>query len=138
MKTRIMLNRWDEYCRSVKIEVETDAGTMVFGDIMQSQSMVDLGETEPATVNWPGIGSVSPSVAKAASRALAIAAQVAEDMEMVEEWKRITPPAEGLRWKGDGMPEVFIAGGKAWVKTDGWEAVEDGDENAERAQDTGS
>lgn len=123
MKIRIILNRWDEFCRSVKIEVT--GGEIIkmfmFGSVTQSQSLSGSGNPRPAKVSWSTIGSVSPSLAKAAGEALLAAAKVAEDMEVVKEWGFITPPKEGLRWVGQGMPEVFIENGKAWVGDAGWE-----------------
>lgn len=131
MKTRLILNRWDEYGRSVAIKAQYLDGTEhELASVMQSTSLDD-GSPQPATVNWPSIGSVPPAVALAAVAAIEEAARVAGEMEKVEEWGRITPPKPGLRWGGGGMPQLHLKDGRAWVDSDGWIQEQEEGTNAE-------
>lgn len=115
METKLIYGSWDEHARYVEIHIEGRR----FVTVGQSISLHDF-KPEKVMVNWSAIGSVSPSAARKAAAAIMEAAKVAEEMERVEEWGRITPPAAGLKWEGPGMPEIHIRDGHAWVSTDGW------------------
>jgi len=94
MRFKNRLNRWDEHGRYIMVQVEVPGRRPVEISVSQSTSL-DTFEPEPATINWPGIGSVDPDTAEAFAAGLAQAAEVARRMESVKEWKRPERPDEG-------------------------------------------
>ena len=132
MEAKVILNRWDEHGRSVRIVVEYDGKEMDIVTVSQDTSLND-GSPQAATVNWGAIGSVTPRDAEAAALALLSAARIAPEMEAVKAWGRVTPPEPGMIWKGEGMPEISIDGGTAHVDSTGWGAKDaEGDEDIDR------
>lgn len=123
MKTRTVINRWDRHGRSVMVQVEYDGIRKDFVQVGQNISL-RTDEPEEPTVNWYAMGSVPPRVALAASRALEEAARVAQEMARINDWGRITPPIEGARWTGNGMPPVTIKDGRITVPSEGWEVCD--------------
>lgn len=122
MKTRLRFRRWDEYARSVDIEVswdvedgETDTRRLV--SVSQGISLDDFSPEVPR-VNWSSIGAVTPTVALAMAEALTTAVDVAVNMARLTTWERITP--KDMLWRGEGVPEVFITESSAWVTKEGW------------------
>lgn len=119
MKTRLILNRWDEHGRSIHVEAEWGSFRKVFARVMQDVSLRDY-KPGAVVVSWSGIGSVDSDAALAAAACIERAAHVGREIEQIKEWERITPPMENGRWEGEGMPEITIADGKASVSDEGW------------------
>jgi hypothetical protein len=124
MTLRLALNRWDEQVRSVEVQIELDGNTRAIASVQQSISLRDM-KPERASVNWYAKGSVTPDIAAMAGCAIIEAARIANEMEAVKEWDRITPPVEGTRWTGSEMPTIHILDGKAWVDPEGWAIPDD-------------
>ncbi len=120
MKIKTLFGRWDEYGRSVTIEVEHDEGRSNLVHVLQGKNLSD-GSPEIPKISWSSIGFVSKNTAAAVAHALEGAVIIASEMEKVTIWERITPPEEGLCWAGEGMPEIHIQHGKVWVNIEGWE-----------------
>ena len=84
MKTRLIMRRWDEFARSIDIEVsfeneegETKAYKLV--TVSQSINIEDFLPELPKVI-WSCIGAQVPAVALAMAEALATAVDVAVNM----------------------------------------------------------
>ena len=81
---QIRVNRWDDVCRSLYIQIPiSDRGVAIA--VHQSISLHDY-KPEPATINWPSIGTVSPAHAELFGQGLVEAARVAREIEQIGEW----------------------------------------------------
>ena len=127
---RVLYDNWDSFSRMVVIEYRADDGHGREVVVRQRPAARLGGKHNPQSpvVSVRSYGSCSLAETFALIAALVTAAEVVVEMGAVKEWQRITPPKPGLVWCGDGMPELHIADGRAWVSEDGWEPRKDGDD----------